>query len=196
RYQKRLVGLEVDQLIGEQELVIRSLGNLSTTPTYIYGCSILPDGRLGLVVDGTALGLKILQEISGHTDKTSHDQDVLVDSEPSQSQTVIKQSILPKQSILIVDDSITVRNTLGETLQKAGYWVIQAKDGAEALQKLQQVDVAAILCDLEMPGMNGFEFLKARQQTPEIAAIPTIMLTSRTSVKHRQLAQALGATNY
>ncbi|MEM8805877.1 MAG: hybrid sensor histidine kinase/response regulator [Cyanobacteria bacterium P01_G01_bin.38] len=196
RYQKRLVGLEVDQLIGEQELVIRSLGNLSATPTYVYGCSILPDGRLGLVIDGTALVLKILQELSGYADKTAHDQDVPVSPDPSQSQTVIKQSILAKQSILIVDDSITVRNTLGETLQKAGYWVIQAKDGAEALQKLQQADVAAILCDLEMPGMNGFEFLKARQQTPEIAAIPTIMLTSRTSAKHRQLAQALGATNY
>ncbi|MEO1403421.1 MAG: response regulator [Cyanobacteria bacterium J06635_1] len=190
RYQKRLVGLEVDQLIGEQELVIRSLGNVSAAPTYIYGCSVLPDGRLGLVVDGAALVLQILQEFSGYADKTSHEPDFQIPSSQSLPQDRLKQSIL------VVDDSITVRNTLSEALQKAGYWVIQAKDGAEALNKLQQANVAAILCDLEMPGMNGFEFLKARQKTPEIAKIPTIMLTSRTSAKHRQLAQALGATNY
>ncbi|MEO1182026.1 MAG: response regulator [Cyanobacteria bacterium J06636_28] len=74
--------------------------------------------------------------------------------------------------------------------------MLQAKDGVEGLQKLQQTDVAAILCDLEMPGMNGFEFLKVRQQTPELVSIPTIMLTSRTGVKHQQLAQELGATSY
>ena len=190
RHKNRLVGLEMDQLLGEQELVIRSLGDTSATPTYIYGCSILPDGRLSLVIDGTALALKVLTEFSGHSIQATEDSSL--QASPSKPLPVSKL----KQSILIVDDSITVRNTLAQTLQKAGYLVLQAKDGAEALKKLQQANVAAILCDLEMPGMNGFEFLKARQQTPKIASIPTIMLTSRTGAKHRHLAQELGATTY
>ena len=99
--------------------------------------------------------------------------------------------------MLTVDDSITTRNALLETLQKANYQVIQAKDGAEALQQIEQYpDVEAILCDIEMPGMNGFEFLKARARSPQIASIPTIMLTSRGATKHRLLAQELGATTY
>ncbi|MEL6229320.1 MAG: hybrid sensor histidine kinase/response regulator [Cyanobacteria bacterium J06627_3] len=189
RYKKRLVGLEIDQLLGEQELVIRSLGDMSTIPTYIYGCSTLPDGRLSLVVDGAALVLKILKGISSPEDKTASHQ-------PRTLPGISKIPAASKQSILIMDDSITVRNTLTETLQKAGYLVLQAKDGVEGLQKLQQTEVTAILCDLEMPGMNGFEFLKVRQQTPELVSIPTIMLTSRTGVKHQQLAQELGATSY
>ena len=190
QYKNRLVGLEIEQLIGEQELVIRSLGDISAIPTYIYGCSILPDGRLSLVVDGTALALKTIKALSRHASKTANDNDLQVS--PSKSLLVST----PKQSILVVDDSTTVRNTLTQTLKKAGYLVLQAKDGTEALQKLQQADVSAILCDLEMPGMNGFEFLKVRQQTPKTASIPTIMLTSRTGAKHRQLAQALGADDY
>ena len=187
RHKKRLVGLEIDQLQGEQELVIRSLGDMSETLTYVYGCSTLPDGRLSLVIDGVALALKILQKFSGQTSNTVKDDLSLSSDELSPTL---------RQSILVVDDSITVRNTLTQALQKAGYWVLQAKEGAEALRMLQQSDVAAILCDLEMPGMNGFEFLRARQKTPAIASIPTIMLTSRTGGKHRQLAQELGATSY
>ena len=188
RYKNRLVGLEIDQLIGEQELVIRSLGDLSTIPGYIYGCSILPDGRLSLVIDGAALVLKTLQGFS---------QQITETNKSNREQTTSQQSRpVARQCILVIDDSITVRNTLTKALEKAGYWVLQAKEGNEALDKLQHTDVAAILCDLEMPGMNGFEFLKARQNTAKIASIPTIMLTSRTGIKHRQLAKELGATSY
>lgn len=189
RDKNRLVGLEIDQLVGEQELVIRSLGDLATTPGYIYGCCNLPDGHLSLVIDGVTLVQTKLRMFSRQLQQIA----------PLKEQQISEKSTsrpASKQSILIVDDSITVRNTLAKALEKAGYWVLQAKEGNEALQKLQQTDVAAILCDLEMPGMNGFEFLKARQHTPKIASVPTIMLTSRTGVKHRQLAQELGATDY
>ena len=78
-----------------------------------------------------------------------------------------------KKLILTVDDSITVRNDLLEALQRANYQVIQAKDGAEALQQLERYpDADAILCDIEMPGMNGFEFLKVRQRSPTLPPLP------------------------
>ncbi|MEM7793428.1 MAG: hybrid sensor histidine kinase/response regulator [Cyanobacteria bacterium P01_C01_bin.118] len=191
RSQKRLVGLEIDQLLGEQELVIRSLGDMTpiSVPNYIYGCSPLPDGRLSLVVDGAALALKLLNEPSGN-------RTINIINRPSVQATSPNPPTISKQSILVMDDSITARNTLTQTLQKAGYLVIQAKDGAEGLHKLHRTHVDAILCDLEMPGMNGFEFLKARQQNPQIAPIPTVMLTSRTGMKYQKLAHELGATGY
>lgn len=190
RHKNRFFGLEIDKLLGEQELVIRSLGNISTAPEYVYGCSILSNGRLSLVIDGAALTLKILQPsaVNPITEKT--------ESLPARPQLQPMTPVPTKQSILIVDDSITVRNTLAQGLQKAGFLVIQAKDGEEALQKLDQNQVRAILCDLEMPGMNGFEFLRVRQRMPQVASIPTIMLTSRTGEKHRQLTRELGATDY
>ena len=99
--------------------------------------------------------------------------------------------------VLLVDDSITVRQALALTLQKAGYQVLQAKDGYEAIEQLQrQPGIQLVLCDIEMPRMNGFEFLKYRQQDPSVAMIPVVILTSRSGEKHRLIASELGATGY
>ena len=192
RHQNSLVGLEVDQLLGEQELVINALGETIVPPPYLYGSSILPDGQLTLVLDGLMLAKLVLDQ---RTQRNIDSSAVREDSGPARS--VDREAGSAKKLILTVDDSITVRNALAEALQKADYQVIQARDGAEALQQLQRhPNVKMILCDIEMPGMNGFEFLKLRQQMPQIAAIPTIMLTSRAGAKHRLLTQELGATTY
>lgn len=191
KHQNALVGIEVDQLLGEQELVISSLGETVVPPPYLYGSSILPDGQLTLVLDGVMLAKIVLDQRSR---KGSIDIDINSSTPTSSEQN---EPVFLKKLVLTVDDSITVRNTLAEALQKADYQVIQARDGSEALQQLKRYPgVEAILCDIEMPGMNGFEFLKVRQQTPEIAAIPTIMLTSRAGAKHRLLTKELGATTY
>ena len=194
RQQNTLVGLEVDQLLGEQELVISPLGKTIAPPAYLYGSSILPDGQLTLVLDGLRLArIMIDQRKESHLNAANGVPEGL--SKAIAPPT--NKPIFLKKLILTVDDSITVRNTLSEALQKANYQVIQARDGAEALQQLERYpDVQAILCDIEMPGMNGFEFLKVRQQTPAIAQIPTVILTSRMGKKHRLLTEELGATDY
>ena len=190
KHQNSLVGIEVDQLLGEQELVISSLGETVVPPPYLYGSSILPDGQLTLVLDGIMLAKIVL-------DQRNRKGSIEIDLESPPSQPNQNEPVFVKKLVLTVDDSITVRNSLAEALQKADYQVIQARDGAEALQQLKRYPgVEAILCDIEMPGMNGFEFLKVRQQTPAIAAIPTIMLTSRAGTKHRLLTKELGATTY
>jgi len=190
RHQNALVGLEVDQLLGEQELVISPLGETVVPPPYLYGSSILPDGQLTLVLDGLMLA-KIITKRRQSNFKPPTPQGFQTDKSTQ------NKPIFLKKLILTIDDSITVRTTLTETLQKANYQVIQACDGAEALQLLERYpDVQAILCDIEMPGMNGFEFLKARQRTPAIANIPTVMLTSRAGTKHRLLTEELGASGY
>jgi CheY-like chemotaxis protein len=107
------------------------------------------------------------------------------------------QPVNAAQFILLVDDSITLRQTLALTLQKAGYQVLQAKDGYEAIEQLQRHNgIQLVICDIEMPRMNGFEFLRYRQQDPTLTNIPVMILTSRSGEKHRLIASELGATDY
>ncbi|MEM6591134.1 MAG: response regulator [Cyanobacteria bacterium P01_H01_bin.119] len=189
RHQAGFIGLEVDQLLGEQELFIQGISGVMAVEPYLYGCSVLPSGRLTLVIDTIALVQKIAAQSAPQTSSR-------IQPEKLDSPWMAAEPLLTRESVLIVDDSITVRGTLTKTLQNAGYDVLQAKDGAEAIRQLRQSDVAIVLCDIEMPGMNGFEFLKARQQDSKIKEIPTVMLTSRTGSKHRLLASELGATDY
>ncbi|WP_244351046.1 response regulator [Thermostichus vulcanus] len=90
-----------------------------------------------------------------------------------------------------------LRQTLARQLERAGYEVVQARDGQEALAQLEQQQPAdLILCDVEMPRMNGFEFLNQRRKVSHLAGIPVVMLTSRSGQKHRRLAMQLGANAY
>jgi chemotaxis protein histidine kinase CheA/ActR/RegA family two-component response regulator len=103
----------------------------------------------------------------------------------------------PKPTILIVDDSINVRRFLALTLEKAGYRVEQSKDGQDALEKLAAgLQVQAVICDIEMPRLDGYGFLAKVKANPACDRIPIAMLTSRSGDKHRQLAMSLGATAY
>jgi two-component system, chemotaxis family, sensor histidine kinase and response regulator PixL len=99
--------------------------------------------------------------------------------------------------VLVVDDSLTTRQTLALTLQKAGYRVLQAKDGREGLEQVErEPDIKAVFSDVEMPRMNGFEFLGQCRQKYTKERLPIIMLTSRGGDKHRQIAQYMGANDY
>ncbi|MDF5737041.1 MULTISPECIES: hybrid sensor histidine kinase/response regulator [unclassified Nostoc] len=245
RRNQGMVALEVDQIIGEQELVIRPLGNAIASPKYIYGCSSLANGNLILVIDAlllvkfgeiqqTTLDIRVLPiasssnkkalPISGHSflstplltaststttietqlsyseepdnksPKSASTSTADVETQPSYSQEPDNKSL---KVILVVDDAISLRQTLSLTLQKFGYQVIQAQNGIEALEKLQlHPEIQVVISDLEMPRMNGFELLSNFRQYPNLAKIPVVILTSRSSEKHRQLAQELGAKAY
>ncbi|EGJ30063.1 MULTISPECIES: hybrid sensor histidine kinase/response regulator [Moorena] len=210
-YQDQLVGLEVEQLLGDQELVIRPLGTMIVPPPYVNGGSILADGRLTLVLDGTEL----IQYLSDQ--RTDGSQRLKVstlkvesksDDQATQAMETLSRKQLPpslvepfwvrhKPKVLLVDDSITLRQTLAMTLGKNGYQVFQAQDGYEAIEQLQhQKDIQLVICDIEMPRMNGFEFLKHCQQDPALVDIPVVILTSRSNDKHRLIAAQLGAKAY
>jgi len=106
-------------------------------------------------------------------------------------------SIFRATSVLVVDDSAAMRRTLALSLEKSGYRVLQAKDGKEAIDQLQQSNnISLVICDIEMPNMNGFEFLGQRRRFPELSKIPVAMLTSRSNEKHQKLAAHLGADAY
>jgi chemotaxis family two-component system sensor histidine kinase/response regulator PixL len=179
-----IIALEVEHILQEQELVIKPFGQAIAPPDYLYGCTILGDGALVPVVDGPALVNRWL-----HADETANAA-AIVPPLPA-----IVHAEVP--TILVADDSLTARQTLALTLKKAGYRVLQARDGREALDHLRQEStIQAVFCDVEMPQMNGFEFLNhCRQEFPR-EALPVIMLTSRSSEKHQRIAQLLGATAY
>ncbi|MBD1909426.1 MULTISPECIES: hybrid sensor histidine kinase/response regulator [unclassified Leptolyngbya] len=204
--------LQVERILGEQELVVRPLKGMNP-PDYIYGGTIFGDNDMALAIDPDVL----LQS----EDTTA--QPITVSPVPRNgSQRFIPVTPLPAQVnhklltaapthiepqpsgqspkryiLLVVDDSITLRKMLTATLEQRGYRVVQAQDGQDAIEKLNtHYPVDLVLCDIEMPRLNGFEFLAYSRQHPDLSKIPVVMLTSRTTEKHRQLALGLGANGY
>ncbi|MGH1397069.1 MAG: hybrid sensor histidine kinase/response regulator, partial [Trichormus sp.] len=217
RHNHGVFALEVDQIIGEQELVIRPLGNAIAPPKYIYGCSSLPNGTLILVIDGTlllqsiemqaTLDLSTLPSANSIHNSSLPVADSHIKSIPLLTAAQNSREIQPSQPlevnpkaprvVLVVDDAISLRQTVSLTLQKSGYQVIQAQNGIEALEQLQRhPQIQVVISDLEMPRMNGFELLTHIRQNPNLAKSPVVILTSRSAEKHRQLAEELGAQGY
>jgi two-component system, chemotaxis family, sensor histidine kinase and response regulator PixL len=178
---ERVIGLQIDRTIGEQELTIKPFGKAVTPASYSYGCTILGDGSILPVLDPHTL-------IRATIDRP---RCPLVSSVPTPSP-------IASALILVIDDSVTTRQSLCLTLEKYGYRTLQAKDGQEALQLLREkaTEIKLAICDVEMPNMNGFEFLNIRRQDPTLTHIPVVMLTSRSNTKHRQFATHLGALDY
>ena len=203
RRQSGLIGLEVDQVLGEQELVIRPLGSAIAPPKYIYGCSVLKDSSLTLVIDGAVL-LKLNHytpysppAIKPAAQLPSSATTALPPSNDSSETSTQPTEDNLAHTMMVVDDSSSLRQTIAMSLGKVSQEVHQAENGLKALEQLQKHDgVSLIVCDLEMPMMNGFQFLKALRQTSSNKDIPVIILTSRDSDKHRKLALQLGAAAY
>jgi chemosensory pili system protein ChpA (sensor histidine kinase/response regulator) len=98
--------------------------------------------------------------------------------------------------VLVVDDSLTVRRVTQRLLVREGYRVSLAKDGEDALEQLAHERPSVILSDIEMPRMDGFEFVRRLRADPQLADLPVIMITSRIAKKHRDLARDLGVRHY
>ncbi|KOP27745.1 hypothetical protein AMR41_03510 [Hapalosiphon sp. MRB220] len=185
---------QIESLITEPELVIKSLGVDIELPSYICGCTLWKE-RLFQVIDVNTL----LSQVINHTAKLDNLAGKAIFSKAVADNKKITSAMTQAKeaTILVVDDSKSVRHLISLTLQKAGYKVVQAQDGKEAIAKLQQnPNIQLVICDIEMPNMNGFEFLSHRLQNPLLAKIPVVMLSTCNTNKHRQLAMQLGATNY
>ncbi|NCO75039.1 MAG: response regulator [Cyanobacteria bacterium] len=194
RLGQELFAIEVDNLVSEQELVIKPFGSALTAPSYTYGCTILGDGTLIPVINTTILLVNFFEASQPRT--TVNRKAFSGGNGGTISETSLSNAF-QIASVLVVDDSAAMRRTLALSLEKAGYRVIQAKDGKDALDQLQQnSQVSLVICDIEMPNMNGFEFLGQRRRYPELNKVPVAMLTSRSNDKHRKLATHLGANAY
>jgi two-component system, chemotaxis family, sensor histidine kinase and response regulator PixL len=192
----QLVAVQVDRCWGEQEVAIRRVEGNIPLPSGFSNCTILGDGRVVPLVNANELFYWIVtNERTPRTNQLPSPKLKTVFLTPGDDQSLVPSH--QKGTVLIVDDSINVRRFLALTLEKGGYQVEQAKDGQDALEKLQGgLRVQAVICDIEMPRVDGYGFLGRIKSNTDFRDIPVAMLTSRSSDKHRQLAMQLGATAY
>ncbi|MBD2124485.1 response regulator [Trichocoleus sp. FACHB-262] len=183
------IALQVDQVLGEQEIVIKQLEGPVPKPIGVAGATVLGDGRIMPIADVLELIDLSMGRIRREASTTLWDQN----AEPPVAEAVAKTD----PTVLIVDDSITVRELLSMTFNKVGYRVEQARDGQEAWEKLRSgLPCDMVFCDIEMPRMDGLELLSRIQKDSTLNHIPIAMLTSRGADRHRQMAVQLGAKGY
>lgn len=185
------IAIQVDQVLGEQEIVIKQLEGPAPKPVGIAGATVLGDGRIMPIADVLELidlAMGRIRKDNVSTLWSREEQDGLPE-EPH----IIKTEPM----VLIVDDSITVRELLSMTFSKSGYRVEQARDGQEAWDKLRSgLPCDIVFCDIEMPRMDGLELLSRMQKDENLCNLPIAMLTSRGADRHRQMASQLGANGY
>ncbi|MEQ9487036.1 response regulator [Coleofasciculus sp. F4-SAH-05] len=185
------IAIEVDQVLGEQEIVIKQLEGPPPKPIGIAGATVLGDGRIMPIADV----LELIDLASGRLRKDSVTIWSRGDSEGAGIEEAPETPHEPL--VLIVDDSITVRELLSMTFAKAGYRVEQSRDGQEAWDKLRSgLPCDIVFCDIEMPRMDGLELLSRLQKDENLSQLPIAMLTSRGAKRHRQMAAQLGASGY
>ena len=181
---KDCYGLHIDRFWQEQEVAIRPVSSPIPLPPGFSGTTMLGDGRVAPLMDPMGLREWLLEQPDPPPAQTG-----------SPTATPITQSKAAK--ILVVDDSIHARRYLAISLERAGYLVEQAKDGRHAVDKLiGGLRVEAVICDIEMPRLDGYGVLEELGERPEFSTLPIVMLTSRSNEKHRKLAMNLGATAY
>ena len=180
------VALHVDEVLGNQEVVVKNLGpQLSRLPG-LAGITLLPSGAVALIYNPVALAT-----LYGDAAREQARRSSSVD-EPVASVVEAPQPPL----VLVVDDSLTVRRVTQRLLAREGYRVVLAKDGLDALDKLGEELPAVVLSDIEMPRMDGFDLVRNIRSDARLAGLPVIMITSRIAQKHRDYAAELGVNHY
>ncbi|MDH5776720.1 MAG: Hpt domain-containing protein, partial [Gammaproteobacteria bacterium] len=174
--------IQVDNLIGSREVVVKPVGAQLSTMQGISGATIMGDGSVVLIIDLGVLVRRVAQTAE------------LYPAEPVEA--VIEQPVAEKPLVMVVDDSITVRKVTTRLLERNDYRSTSAKDGVDALSQLQEVHPDVILLDVEMPRMDGFELATNIRNDDQLKHIPIIMITSRTGQKHRDRAMSIGVNFY
>ncbi len=210
-------GLLVDAMSGRQEeIVAKNLGPHLRNVPGISGATVLGNGQVVLILDpvetlqrpprsGAALPIlpppgATLPQLTPPTDPARRNEQPMRAgsgvSHGARSAPQMPPGARSTPYILVVDDSPSVRRVVSTTLKNAGWEVLTARDGLEALEIVAQRPPAAILLDIEMPRMDGYELMSALRSQPMYQQLPLIVLTSRAATKHQQRALQLGADAY
>jgi len=180
------VAVHVDEVMGNQEVVVKNVGpQLSRLPGLV-GVTLLPSGAVALIYNPVALAAVYAE--NARTRMTLPLRPV--GSRPEQA----PQAAAPL--VLVVDDSLTVRRVTQRLLTREGYRVVTAKDGLEALERLAEERPVVLLSDIEMPRMDGFDLVRNIRADARLADLAVIMITSRIAQKHRDYAAELGVDHY
>jgi chemosensory pili system protein ChpA (sensor histidine kinase/response regulator) len=178
------VALEVDSLSGNQEVVVKAVGPQLARVPGLAGATVLGNGEVALILNPVGLAARAVERAN-----------VPVEVAPAPTETQIVQAATAA-SVMVVDDSLTVRKISGRLLARHGYHVLTAKDGVDALEQLGEVMPDVMLLDIEMPRMDGFDLARNIRADNRLKHIPIIMITSRTADKHRQHAAEIGVNHY
>ena len=178
---ERRVALIVDVLHGNREIVSKAVGPQVSSVPGVAGATILADGRVVLILDVAALVAErsrraLLAEAAGRADTAVAEEQ--------------------RETIMVVDDSVTMRRVAERLLSRNGYRVVTAKDGLDAIAMLQTETPSTVLLDIEMPRADGFEVAAFIRNNSRLAGVPIIMITSRSGEKHRERARVLGVDRY
>lgn len=178
----------VDSVQGRRDVILQSLGVLFKQCHFYASATITPEGEVVMVPDMAELTGRMLM-----TAPQSGEQQDVTDS--AVSSDLSGQQRQPPQ-IMVVDDSVTVRKVTEKFLLRENFRVVTARDGVEALEKLDNITPDLLLLDIEMPRMDGFELLGALRSHERWRSVPVIMVSSRTAEKHRSHALQLGANDF
>jgi chemosensory pili system protein ChpA (sensor histidine kinase/response regulator) len=173
------IAMHVDELVGNREIVVKSIGPQLARIPGVAGATVLADGAIVLIVNPVQLA------------RHAGDGSARVALE---SATAAAAGAAPV--VMVVDDSLTVRQVTSRLLEREGYRVVTAKDGVDALEMLKESLPAAMLVDIEMPRMDGFELARNVRADRRSAGIPIIVISSRTAEKHRAQASRLGVNAF
>ena len=169
------IALHVDELRGNREAVVKNIGPQLSRLSGIAGATVLGNGTVVLILNPAQMKQRFTVRKAPRVEKA------LPDAQPT---------------IMVVDDSLTVRKITTRLLMRAGYQVVTAQDGVDALEKLNELIPSVMLLDIEMPRMDGFELTKLMRREERTMNIPIIMITSRAADKHRDFAMGLGVNAY
>ena len=173
------LALHVDALRGNQEVVVKNAGPQYARMVGYSGATVLGDGEIVLILNPVAL--------AGRAHAGT--EDVL----PAVSRASLTAA---QPTVMVVDDSLTVRKITGRLLEREGYRVITAKDGVDALEQLLTASPDVIIADIEMPRMDGFDLTRNIRADARLKTVPIIMITSRTAEKHKRYAEEIGVNHY
>ncbi len=185
------VALHVDEVVGNQEVVVKNVGPQLARLPGLAGVTLLPSGVVSLIYNPVALAGVYAEAARS-----------LMRHQPGGAAAEAgdgRDSALAAQRapmVMVVDDSLTVRRVTQRLLVREGYRVVLAKDGLEALEKLAEERPAVLLSDIEMPRMDGFDLLRNVRADARLAGLPVVMITSRIAQKHRDYAMELGVDHY
>jgi len=184
------LALHVDEVIGNQEVVVKNLGAQLNRVPGLAGISLLASGDVALIYNVVALA-----DWYGVEARARMVAAQAQSSAPLQAEPVAEVVLAPL--VLVVDDSLTVRRVTQRLLERVGLRVMLAKDGLDAMEKLAGDELpAVVLSDIEMPRMDGFDLVRNMHADARLAGLPVIMITSRIAQKHRDYAAQLGVDHY
>ncbi len=193
------VALHVDEVLGNQEVVVKNLGPQLARLPGLAGMTVLASGAVVLIYNPVALAS--VYGAQARSLSADHAQPHML-GEVSVSASGVDGGVLaagaPSQVplVMVVDDSITVRRVTQRLLQREGYRVVLAADGLQALERLQDERPSVVLSDIEMPRMDGFDLARNIRGDAKLKDLPIIMITSRIATKHRDHAMELGVNHY